>query len=59
MLFGYRMADLKLVYKSLDAYFGGKVKSIWSEKIFTKGQNFEEKISSLISILWSSSYDLS
>ena len=43
----------------LDAYFGGKVKFIWSEKNLSKGQNFEEKISSLSSILWSSSYDLS
>ena len=42
----------------LDAYFGGKV-MIWSKKNLSKGQNFEEKISSLSSILWSSPYDLS
>ena len=43
----------------LDAYFEGKVEFIWSEKKLSKGQNFEEKISSLSSILWSSPYDLS
>ena len=43
----------------LDAYFEDKVEFIWSEKKLSKVRNFEEKISSLSSILWSSPYDLS
>ena len=42
----------------LEAYIGSKVKFILDGNIFSKGENFEEKISSLSSILWSSSYDL-